>query len=134
MTANLGRTKLVVEDLAMECPKCAHELKRFATLRSQKLSCPECGARLEPAPMRAPFLMILLAMLPVQLTNLFRSYQSWPGPVGLAVIGAMYLAAWAGLIVLAGREIRGPRLRERLRPRPETVLNLHFEQNGGSPP
>ncbi|HLW55075.1 MAG TPA: hypothetical protein VKW06_19750 [Candidatus Angelobacter sp.] len=117
----------------MQCPKCSSKLERFATLRAARLVCPNCRAALELMPRRAPLLMILLTMVPVQLSSLFRLTQFRPGPWTLASLAAGYLAAWIALIVLAVKEARRPRLRERLRPKPEIVLNLNAAVNPATP-
>lgn len=108
----------------MQCPKCGYEFRRFAILRAQKISCPDCKARLEPIGMRSPLLTFFLTMLPVQLASLFRSWGVRPGLAIMVLLACGYLAAWVGVIILWIREARRPRLRERARPQPEIVLNL----------
>jgi hypothetical protein len=117
----------------MQCPKCESELKRFMTMRSQKLACPNCKARLEPAPRRAPLLMFLLCLLPVQMSTLFRLNQYRPGPLVLIMLACGYLAAWIAVVVLGIREARRPALQERKRPEPEIVLNLNGPLNPHTP-
>lgn len=92
----------------MDCPKCGSELKRFWTMRSQKLACPSCKVLLEPAPRHAPLLVVLLAMLPAQFTSLFRSYQFRPGPFVLTLLECGYLAACIAVTILWIREARRP--------------------------
>ena len=117
----------------MQCPKCSYELKRFTTMRSQKLVCPNCKTGLQLVGMYSPLLMLLLSFLPAQLINLFRSYQFRPGPFILTVLGCGYLAAWIAVIVYWIREARRPRLKERKRPEPEIVLNLNKPLSSQTP-